>query len=97
VAKAVAAADSRQPDWIPAGDHFVLIVENDSHQPLYEWDRFGIPRQIELFSTPGGPITFEHYIGERTTRPAVEKLAQRMQGRYGRVAIAKLTFVAVDP
>lgn len=94
------AANARQERrWLPAGEHFVVIVEHDGGgvQPTYTWDALGIPRLANAEVLPSGPITFEHYIGEATSFPAIHKHAASLRGRYGRVAIAKLSIVEIDP
>jgi hypothetical protein len=80
-------------DWIPPGDHFVLVVESDGGLPArYGWDTFGIPYQIRPDSV-GGPITWEHYIGPGT---ALEAVRAKRSRSHGRTAIARLVFVEVE-
>lgn len=83
--------------WLPAGEHFVLVAERDTFQPVtYEWDALGIPHPTIPQHPPGGPITWEHYLGEHTTRDAIAKRVESLGERYGRKAIAKLVFVRAD-
>jgi hypothetical protein len=83
--------------WLPPGDHFVTVAERDSFVvPSYEWDAYGIPRPVGDRSMPIGPITWEHYLGESTTRDAIDGHIRGLGERYGRKAIAKLVFVMAD-
>lgn len=80
-------------DWIPPGDHFVLVVENDSwDQRNFTCDQYGIPVPLHP-GMPSGPITWEHYIGKGT---ALEAVRANRSHRYGRTAIARLVFVEVE-
>jgi hypothetical protein len=84
-------------NWLPPGDHFVVIVENDSGRAKrYEWDAFGIPHVAPGCEYEGETITFEHYLGKNTTAEQVKAHAAMLRGRYGRVAVAKLVIVEAD-
>lgn len=92
------AAASNRPSWLPPGEHFVVIVENDSGRPIrYEWDAYGIPHVApECEGCEGKTITFEHYLGHHTTATEIRAHAAQLRGRYGRIAIAKLVIVEED-
>lgn len=83
--------------WLPPGEHFVMVTERDTFQtPTYAWDEFGIPYPEGDPRPPHGPLTFEHYLGESTSRDAIAKHVESMGGKYGRKAIARLVFVRAD-
>jgi len=99
VAAQVAAASNDRPAWLPPGEHFVVIVEDDTGRPIrYEWDALGIPRLAPECETgyAGRSITFEHYLGQNTQLHEIKAHAAYLRGRYGRVAVAKLVIVEAD-
>lgn len=90
-------AKTAQADWLPPGEHFVVITERDSqNERRYVCDVFGIPHLDCEVHQPIGPITGEHYIGENTHRDAITMRANCLRMQYGRVAIAKLVIVEAD-
>lgn len=86
------AGDPR-PAWFLAGDHYVLIVEDDCGAP-FVCDRYGTPKRREI--SKGKTIVWEHEVGIGTTWEGVNQQAQRIGKRYGRRAIAQLEIVMVE-
>lgn len=88
---------SEDVSWLPPGDHFVMVAERDSREERrFTWDAFGIPHLDCTIHQPLGPITWEHYLGEHTSREQIAKRSDQFGSDYGRKAIAKLVFVRAD-
>jgi hypothetical protein len=82
-----------RPSWIPPGDHFVMVIEDDRagfNGIHYDFDAYGMP--VDRNTSGPGPMTWEHYLGQATTLAAVKNRIKQLDGRYGRAAIARLEF-----
>lgn len=76
--------DSRQVfDQLAKQAHYVVVVEFDISDSAVE--RFGL-------GPKSGPLVWESYLGQPSTRDAAEARAAALNGTYGRTRIARLVF-----